>query len=244
MKIEEIENSEKEKKEKAEEKVIRHKGNIYWIVPVALFILLVLTVYSTSAFQNFAFKVKSLVTNDRITSVKTVAGVDQLELRTQNNIQAAENKLDKYLPPKPYIVINTTDNRFSLRKANGDTIRTGFCSTGKDNILIKGDKKWVFKTPKGLFTVLNKRTSPVWTKPDWAFIEDGLPIPPARSSERIDPYTLGDYALGLGNGYFIHGTLYQRFIGLPVTHGCVRIGDKDLEVIYKTLSVGSKVFIY
>jgi L,D-transpeptidase ErfK/SrfK len=148
------------------------------------------------------------------------------------------------MPSKPYIVINTTENRFYLRKANGDTIRTGLCSTGKDNIMIQGNKRWVFKTPRGMFTILNKRRSPVWTKPDWAFIEEGLPVPSARSSERIDPYTLGDYALGLGDGYYIHGTLYQRRIGVPETHGCVRIGDVDLEVIYNTLSVGSKVFIY
>ena len=155
-----------------------------------------------------------------------------------------KNKLAKTAPVKPYIVINTTDNRFSLRMPNGDTIRTGPCSTGKDNILIKGNKKWVFKTPKGLFTILNKRTSPVWTKPDWAFIEEGLPIPSATAEERYDTSTMGDYALGLGDGYYLHGTLYQRFLGLPVTHGCVRIGEKDLEVIYNTLSVGSKVFIY
>jgi hypothetical protein len=227
-----------------EEKHDSRSGYLYWMAPITLFILFILMVYSTSAFQDFAYRVKSWVIKDRITSVKTVDGIERLELKSQNNIKAVVDKLEKFMPPKPYIVINTTDNRFSLRKANGDTIRTGFCSTGKDNILIKGDKKWVFKTPKGLFTVLNKRTSPVWTKPDWAFIEEGLPVPSAHASERYDPDTMGDYALGLGNGYFIHGTLYQRFIGLPVTHGCVRIGDKDLEVIYNTLSVGSKVFIY
>jgi lipoprotein-anchoring transpeptidase ErfK/SrfK len=233
-----------EEKVEIEEKKIGRRGYIYWIIPFALFILFIMIIYSTSAFQNIAYEVKSWVTTDKITSVKTLDAIERLELKSQNNIKAVESKLEKVLPPKPYIVINTTDNRFSLRKADGDTIRTGFCSTGKDNILIKGDKKWVFKTPKGLFTVLNKRTSPVWTKPDWAFIEEGLPVPSARSSERYDPNTMGDYALGLGDGYYLHGTLYQRFIGLPVTHGCVRIGDKDLEVIYNTLSIGSKVFIY
>jgi lipoprotein-anchoring transpeptidase ErfK/SrfK len=217
---------------------------LYWIIPIVLVGIFIMMVYDTSGFQNYAYKVKSFVTKQRANSVKTSDGIEKLELKTQNSIASVESKLEKFLPQKPYIVINTTDNRFSLRKANGDTIRTGFCSTGKDNVLIKGDKRWIFKTPKGLFTVLNKRTSPVWTKPDWAFIEEGLPVPSARSSERYDPNTMGDYALGLGNGYFIHGTLYQRFIGLPVTHGCVRIGDKDLEVIYNTLSIGSKVFIY
>jgi len=31
---------------------------------------------------------------------------------------------------------------------------------------------------------------------------------------------------------------------LPVTHGCIRMSDSDLKVVYDTLPVGSKVFIY
>jgi len=227
-----------------EEKSEGRNGYLYWVIPILLFCLFILSVYDTAGFQNVFFKGKSLVTGIAVSSDNSANGINRQESKIRNNVLSLENKLVKFMPPKPYIVINTTDNRFSLRKANGDTIRTGFCSTGKDNILIKGDKKWVFKTPKGLFTVINKRTSPVWTKPDWAFIEEGLPVPSAHSSERYDPDTMGDYALGLGDGYYIHGTLYQRFIGLPVTHGCVRIGAADLEVIYNTLSVGSKVFIY
>jgi L,D-transpeptidase ErfK/SrfK len=232
-----------------EEKPAGRSGFVYWIIPIALFIIFIMSVYDTSAFQNCVFKVKSWVTFNH--SADSQDKIDKLESKSKNEINMIENKLEKFLPPKPYIVVNTTTNRFSLRNNNGDTIRTGACSTGKDNILLKEIpnspgkfKKWVFKTPKGLFTILNKRTSPVWTKPDWAFIEEGLPVPSARSSERFDTNTMGDYALGLGDGYFIHGTLYQRFLGLPVTHGCVRIGDADLEVIYNTLSVGSKVFIF
>lgn len=232
-----------------EEKPVARSGFVYWIIPIVLFIIFLMSVYDTSAFQNCVFKVKSLVTFNH--SADSQDKIDKLESKSRNEINMMENKLEKFLPPKPYIVVNTTTNRFSLRNSNGDTIRTGACSTGKDNILLKEIpnspgkfKKWVFKTPKGLFTILNKRTSPVWTKPDWAFIEEGLSVPSARSSERFDANTMGDYALGLGDGYFLHGTLYQRYLGLPVTHGCVRIGDADLEVIYNTLSVGSKVFIF
>ena len=38
---------------------------------------------------------------------------------------------------------------------------------------------------------------------------------------------MGDYALGIGSGYFIHGTLYKRLLGRNVSHGCVRLGDED-----------------
>lgn len=95
-----------------------------------------------------------------------------------------------------------------------------------------------------MFDVKSKQEDRPWIKPDWAFLEDGLPIPSARSASRVEVGSLGEYALSIGDGYMIHGTLYQRFLGLPVTHGCVRIGDDDLEVIYKTLGRGSKVFIY
>ena len=227
-----------------EEKPIRRGKYITWIIPPILFIILIMMMYDISAFQNCAFTVKSWVMNNR-TSSNSSKEIEKLELKSQNNISLLENKLETLIPSKPYIVINTTTNRFSLRKANGDTIRTGACSTGKDEILIDGkNKPHIFQTPRGLLTILNKRTSPVWIKPDWAFTEEGRTVPPAGSKERIDPYALGDYALGIGNSYFIHGTLYQRFLGYGATHGCIRIGDADLEVIYNTLSIGSKVLIY
>ena len=31
---------------------------------------------------------------------------------------------------------------------------------------------------------------------------------------------------------------------MPVTHGCVRLGDEDLEAVYYYLQEGSKVFIF
>jgi L,D-transpeptidase YbiS len=31
---------------------------------------------------------------------------------------------------------------------------------------------------------------------------------------------------------------------MPVTHGCIRLNDEDLEAIYNTLAVGSKVYIF
>lgn len=215
-----------------------------WIIPVLLLGILALMILFTPAFQNGAFKVKSWFTGFKVSEATTLDGIEKLEIRSQRNIIANEKKLGKLKPVKPYIVVNTTENRFSLRNVDGDTIRTGTCSTGKNEVLIAGNKRIIFKTPKGMFAVQNKQEDRPWIKPDWAFIEDGLPIPSARSASRIDYNTLGDYALSIGDGYMLHGTLYQRFLGLPVTHGCVRLGDQDLEVIYKTLSKGSKVFIY
>ncbi len=62
--------------------------------------------------------------------------------------------------------------------------------------------------------------------------------------DRIEAGMLGDYALGFGKGFFIHGTLYTRLLGRNVTHGCVRVGDDDLKAVFRAVSVGTKIFIY
>jgi L,D-transpeptidase YbiS len=168
-----------------------------------------------------------------------------------NEISSADKKISGYnkqllllLPKTPYIIINTTDNEFQLYSGN-NLLREGKCSTGKNTILQKSaDKKWVFKTPRGAMRIRGKTTAPVWVKPDWAFIEEGLPVPSARHSSRYEYGSLGDYAMTLGDGYMIHGTLYKRLLGMPVTHGCIRLNDEDLEFVFSTLSIGSKVYIY
>ncbi|MCK9412424.1 MAG: L,D-transpeptidase [Prolixibacteraceae bacterium] len=211
-----------------------------WIIPVLLCFWIYTIIMYTPAYQNVAFGVKSWFAPTAL----NVRNIDKQIQNSKSNIAQLQSKLNDLMPEKPYILVNTTENRFVLRNSV-DTIRTGMCSTGKDEILIypNGTRK-PFKTPKGLFTVQLKRKDPVWTKPDWAFIEEGLKPPSARSADRYDEATLGKYALNIGDGYMLHGTLYQRFLGLPVTHGCVRLGDADLEVIFNTLDKGAKVFIY
>ncbi|MBN3035670.1 MAG: L,D-transpeptidase [Bacteroidales bacterium] len=153
-------------------------------------------------------------------------------------------KLAGMTPNEAYLVVNTSANTFRLYKRR-KLIREGVCSTGSYILLEAHDeRKWIFSTPTGIRRIRGKTQSPVWRKPDWAFVEEGLPVPPPGAPDRFEYGVLGDYALSLGDGYLIHGTLYKRFLGLPVTHGCIRMGDEDLEAVYKNLQVGSRVFIY
>jgi L,D-transpeptidase ErfK/SrfK len=164
-------------------------------------------------------------------------------LRKEN--EQLRTRLDKLMPKDPYIVINTTLNRLSLKK--GDQVLVdAVCSTGSNTQLVEpsGKRKWFFSTPKGVFSVKNKMIAPVWVKPDWAFIEEGDPVPGPQASERFEEGFLGKYGLYFGNGYLIHGTLFQRFLGQSVTHGCVRLGDADLEKVYENSKVGTKIYIY
>ncbi|MFZ5518871.1 MAG: L,D-transpeptidase [Candidatus Zhuqueibacterota bacterium] len=148
-------------------------------------------------------------------------------------------------PREPYLIIDTSENFMTLK--NRDKIlHQGICSTGSYTLLKAADntEQWIFKTPRGMLRVQNKIVDPVWRMPDWAFVEEGLPAPAPFAQERYESGVLGDYALDIGHGYLIHGTLYQRFLGLPVTHGCIRLGDKELEIVYRSLRIGSKVYIY
>jgi L,D-transpeptidase YbiS len=187
--------------------------------------------------MNFSWKHKK----DHVPDEKILLAYTEDLNNVANKLKTKYNNL---IPRSNYLVINSTENEFFLYK-NRELVRNGKCSTGSYILLKKGDdQEWIFKTPKGMFTIKGKVTNPVWKKPDWAFVEEGLPIPSMNHSSRYEYGVLGDYALSLGDGYMLHGTLYKRFIGLPVTHGCVRLGDEDLEIIYKSLAVGSKVIIY
>ena len=163
----------------------------------------------------------------------------------QNQLAVLDKKLSANIPKNNYLVVNSTVNEFYLSTGT-NLVKSDICSTGS-YILLKGNdskKQWMFKTPKGEFKILNKTKDPVWKKPDWAFVEEGLPVPSPNHSSRFEYGVLGDYSLSIGDGYLIHGTLYQRFLGLPVTHGCIRLDDANLELVYKSLPIGSKVFIF
>jgi L,D-transpeptidase ErfK/SrfK len=165
--------------------------------------------------------------------------------KVERNIRLLEKRMAGLQPKGLHIVIDTAENRLYLKKGD-EVIRTAVVSCGSGVILEEpGGKKrsWVFDTPRGEFSVKSKITNPYWVKPDWAFIEEGETIPKVLE-DRIEAGTLGDYALGFGQGYFIHGTLYTRLLGRNVTHGCVRVGDEDLKAVFKAVSIGTKIYIY
>lgn len=168
---------------------------------------------------------------------------------TAAEVAALERKLAALRPRGIQVWVDTVENRLTLVRVPGagaaEVVLDALCSTGTGGVLRDpaGGRAWVFDTPKGGFRVVEKRRDPVWTKPDWAFIEEGLPIP-TELRHRRDPASLGDYALYLGDGYLIHGTLYQRLLGRSVTHGCVRLGDADLAEVYRRVPPGAPVYVY
>ncbi len=155
-----------------------------------------------------------------------------------------KSRLSVYRPSGLYIVVDTAGNRLYLKKG-GMVVREVVVSCGSGDVLDEpgGKRSWTFDTPRGGFAVQAKLVHPTWIKPDWAFIEEGEK-PPADYNSRIDNDSLGDYAIGFGDGFFIHGTLYTRLLGRNVTHGCIRVGDKGLKFVFESVGPGTRIFIY
>lgn len=88
------------------------------------------------------------------------------------------------------------------------------------------------ESPVGEFTIVNKIANPTW------YPKDRPPVPPGPANP------LGKYWLGLSvKGYGLHGNISPDSIGSPVSAGCVRMYNNDIEYMYHLLDVGTKVSI-
>jgi hypothetical protein len=163
-------------------------------------------------------------------------------LKSENAV--LKKRLHVLRPRGLHIIIDTADNILYLKEGIKTSLKATV-SAGSGSLLIEpsGTRRWIFDTPRGEFTIESKFVKPAWVKPDWAFIEEGKPIP-KNPKDRVELGMLGDYALGFGDGYFIHGTLYTRLLGKNITHGCVRVGDEDLKILYQAATLGTKVLIF
>ena len=141
------------------------------------------------------------------------------------------------------ITIDTAHNIAYLWR-DGELVAKGPTTTGSDKTLRRGLRQWLFRTPRGRHKILRKVVDPIWTKPDWAFIEEGQSVPPPDSPERKVKGHLGKYALDLGDGIMIHGTKEKKMLGRKGSHGCIRLGDEMLELVYKNADVGTDVYIF
>ncbi len=174
------------------------------------------------------------------------ASVDPAALQAlQARYTSLAKQLTQLMPAQPYILVDTARNHLFIKRRD-QVLLDALASTGSGTILDKpGETKgqWIFDTPRGEFAVQSKLINPVWVKPDWAFVEEGLDIPKSQA-ERVEPGVLGEYALGFGKGYFIHGTLYTRLLGKNVTHGCIRLNDDDLKSVYRLAKIGTPIMIF
>ncbi len=143
-----------------------------------------------------------------------------------------------------YLVVDIESNRLTMRRGNKVLLKAVVGTGSGQFVKEETGRNWYFESPTGTLTVLGKERNPVWIRPDWSYAEENMPVPPKNDPDRIVRGVLGKYALILGNGYKIHGTKYTELLGTHFTHGCISVGDKDLETLYRSVKIGTKVYIY
>ncbi|HEX7706572.1 MAG TPA: L,D-transpeptidase [Thermoanaerobaculia bacterium] len=69
-------------------------------------------------------------------------------------------------------------------------------------------------------------------------------IPPIGTRQRQFPDVLGTHRLNLGDGYALHGTQAVSQLGQSVSHGCIRLHNRDIATLFEMAKVGDEVIIY
>ncbi len=128
------------------------------------------------------------------------------------------------------IIVSFSDRRLYLITKPGEAITYPVA-------VPKGDARW-----QGVTFVSNKRVNPPWTPtPDMLRENPRLPhwVP---GGHPMNP--LGIRAMYLGSSaYRIHGTDAPWTIGQAVSHGCIRMTNKDVLDLYPRVPVGMRVTV-
>lgn len=110
-------------------------------------------------------------------------------------------------------------NLFQKKDGKWDLFRTCTVSTGANNT----------PTPTGTFTAYAKLNgwfySTTYIKPIVYFLDGG-------------------YAMHSREHWYSDGSLVTTTIGRPISHGCVRMYDNDINWIYKNIPIGTTVYIF
>ncbi|MEH2071871.1 MAG: L,D-transpeptidase [Nostoc sp.] len=184
--------------------------------------------------QNKPQTIKKNIANSPQLSTKTRL-VAQAE--TQNPVvdswpkalwpQASAEQLpsNKLLSGKTKVVVDLSDRRTYVYV--GDEVIASYP-------IAVGKKGW--ETPTGSFQVIHMRHYPVWRHPITGKIfEAGTDSP------------LGDRWIGFWsdgrNEIGFHGTPDIDLVGTAVSHGCLRMRNSDVRLLYEQVSIGTKVLV-
>ncbi len=97
-----------------------------------------------------------------------------------------------------------------------------------------GRQGW--ETPTGRFTVFQMQQNPVWEHPF-----TGELVPPGDTNP-LGHRWIGFWSDGT-NAIGFHGTPQEASIGQAVSHGCVRLYNRDVLVLYEQVAIGTPVYV-
>jgi lipoprotein-anchoring transpeptidase ErfK/SrfK len=93
-----------------------------------------------------------------------------------------------------------------------------------------------WETPTGNYKVMDKQRNPVWEEP-WTgkVILDGPNNP--LGLRWIGFWTDGRNSIGF------HGTSAENLVGQAVSHGCIRMRNRDIVALYEQVKLGTPVTV-
>ena len=131
------------------------------------------------------------------------------------------------------IIIDNSDRRLYHVLGNGVAMQYGV-SVGRDGFIWTGSN-----------TVSRKAEWPSWNPPEQMRTREAKKghILPVTMKGGIDN-PLGARAMYLGSTiYRIHGTNQPSSIGKAMSSGCIRMANEDVEHLYASVTIGTKVIV-
>jgi lipoprotein-anchoring transpeptidase ErfK/SrfK len=126
---------------------------------------------------------------------------------------------------QPRLVVDLSDRQVSL-------YQEGMLQARFD--IAVGREGW--ETPTGEFKILTMQEHPVWQNPiTGETISQGVDNP--LGSRWIGFWTDGTHQIGF------HGTNQEDQIGQAVSHGCVRMRDSEIQILYTQVALGTPVVV-
>lgn len=175
----------------------------------------------------------SMAKGEATASFPIAPGINNRELSLQSHLPILEQAtgLNTELPSSVN-PISETRLTIKLRERRvyvyqGDRVQASY------QIAI-GRAGW--ETPTGNFRVIQKIEDPAWEHP-WT----GEVIPPGPNNPLgtrwIAFWTDGKNSIGF------HGTPNERLIGQAVSHGCIRMRNRDAIALYELVKIGTPVTV-
>jgi lipoprotein-anchoring transpeptidase ErfK/SrfK len=150
--------------------------------------------------------------------LKTTASASQKQSEVSDPAQ--QPQAENVVTLSRFILISIPDRQLALIDG-GQIVKIYPIAVGTDGT----------PSPEGDFTIISRVTNPSWT-------HKGKVVGPGKGNP------VGSRWMGLSlKGYGIHGTNAPRSIGRAASHGCFRMGKKDVEQLFTLVRVGDVVAV-
>jgi L,D-transpeptidase YbiS len=143
---------------------------------------------------------------------------------------------------KVHLAVVLDDSVLELRHGRA-TLRRAKIQIGQDATVRAPDgRTWRLVRPVGERRVAEKQQSPVYTVPEWVYVQKGLPIPP--EAERRVAGGLGTYVIRLDDGTEIHTEPQRGPLAGQVKAASFQARARDMGAIFGAVRDEMPVYIY